>query len=82
MRIWFLLHSDEAHNDGDGIDFGCGELEGLVVFVVGDDEDVRGIVARLDALDERPLLGIEDIGLVPLEEDVFERHLFASHYVA
>ena len=57
------------------------EFKGFVIGVVGNDEDVVLVGSGLDALDERPLVGIEDIDFVPLEEDVFHRNFLASYDV-
>lgn len=38
-RVW-LLQADDSYHQGYGSDFGGGELEGVVVGVVGDDGDV------------------------------------------
>lgn len=40
-RVW-LLQADDSYHQGYGSDFGGGELEGVVVGVVGDDGDVVG----------------------------------------
>lgn len=40
------------------------------------------ILARQYSLDDGSLIGVEDVGLVPLEEDVVHRYLLASHEVA
>lgn len=39
------------------------------------------ILARQYSLDDGALVGIEDVGLVPLEEDVVQWYLLASHEV-
>ena len=40
------------------------------------------ILARQYPLDDGSLVGIEDVGLVPLEEDVIQWNLLTSHEVA
>lgn len=41
-----------------------------------------GVGSLAHSLDEGTLVGVEHIGLVPLEENVGERDLLASHEVA
>ena len=50
--------------------------------VVGDDEDVVWGAAGLDALDERSLVGVDDIDLVPLEEEAGHGYSLAGHDVS
>ena len=64
-----LLEADHPDDEGYGIDGGYGQLEGVVLPVVGDDEDVVAVASGFDALDECPLVGVDDIHLVPLEEE-------------
>ena len=40
------------------------------------------ILARQYSLDDGSLIGVEDVGLVPLEEDVVHWYLLTSHEVA
>lgn len=63
-----LLQADHADDQGDAAYLVAAQLEGLVGGVVGNDEDgiVRGAAA--DALDERALVGVDNIDLVPLEK--------------
>lgn len=77
-----LLQADHADDQGDAAYLVAAKLEGLVGGVVGNDEDgiVRGAAA--DALDERALVGVEDIDLVPLEKKVGGWHSLAGYDVA
>ena len=87
-KVWFrspalwLLQPDHTDDDGDVVDAADGQLEGFVVFVVGDDEDVVSIASFLDALDEGTLVGIEHIYFVPLEEEVCHGYMLAGHYIS
>lgn len=54
------------------------ERERRIVFVVGNAGDVVVIVCRLHSFDECALVGIKDINMVPLEEDVVHGKYFAS----
>lgn len=78
----WLLQADHADDQGNTAYLVAAKLEGLVGGVVGDDEDgiVRGTTA--DALDERALVGVEDIDLVPLEKKVGGWHSLAGYDVA
>ena len=76
-----LLQTDHTHHERDVVDLGAWELEGLVIGVVAEDGERFVGGALLHALDERPLLGVEHIDLVPLEEGV-QRHTLAGHDVA
>ena len=40
------------------------------------------ILARQYSLDDGSLIGVEDVGLVPLEEDVVHWYFLTSHEVA
>ena len=77
-----LFDADEATDERDTVELLPGELVGLVVGIVGDDEDVVGIAARLDAFDDGALDGVEDVGFAPLEEDVGERDPLAGDEIA
>ena len=59
-----------------------GELERLVIWVVGDDEDVVVIGATPDALDKRPLDGVEDVCFVPLEKQTVKGYTLTGDEVA
>ena len=76
-----LLQSDNANDEGDGIDFGVCEFEWVVLWVVRNDEDVLLVRSRLYALDNGPLLGVEDVWFVPLEEEVAHGYSLACHDV-
>lgn len=77
-----LFEADDATHQGYGMEVGQRKFEGWVALVVGHEEDVVGVGSLAHSLDEGSLVGVEHIGLVPLEEDVGERDLLASHEVA
>lgn len=77
-----LFEADDATHQGYGMEVGQRKFEGWITFVVGYEEDVVGVGSLAHSLDESTLVGVEHIGLVPLEEDVGERDLLASHEVA
>lgn len=54
------------------------ECERGIVFVVGNAGDIVVIVCRLHSFDECALVGIKDIDMVPLEEDVVHGKYLAS----
>lgn len=76
-----LLQPDHADHQRDVVDLGAWQLEGLIVGIVAEDGERFIGGALLHALDERPLLGVEHIYFVPLEEGV-QRHTLAGHDVA
>ena len=63
-----LLEANKADDESYGMDFGVGEFEGIVLRVIGNDEDVFLVRSGLDALDNCPLRRVEDVGFIPLEE--------------
>lgn len=67
-----LFETDDATHQCYGMEVGQGKLEGWIVVVVGHEEDVVVVGSVAHSLDERSLVGVEHIGLVPLEEDVGE----------
>ena len=77
-----LLQADNTDDDSDGVESGVWEFERFVFLIVGDDEDVILVAARFDALDERALFGVEDVDLVPLEEEVGHGYALAGNDVA
>ena len=69
LGIWgVLLQSDNANNEGYGIDVLVWKFKGVILFVVGNDEDVLLVRSGLYALDNCTLCRVEDVGFVPLEE--------------
>lgn len=66
--MMLLLEADDADNQGYGIDVLVWEFEGVVLWVVGNDEDVLLVRSWLYALDDCALYRIEDVGFVPLKE--------------
>lgn len=79
----FVLHdADEAADEGDTVELGTRKLERGIGRVVGDDEYVVVVGALAYALDERALSRVEDVGFVPLEENVAEGDALAGHEVA
>lgn len=77
-----LFEADDATHQGYGMEVGQRKLEGWITLIVGYEEDVVSVRSLAHSLDEGTLVGVEHIGLVPLEEDVGERDLLASHEVA
>lgn len=77
-----LFEADDATHQGYGMEVGQRKLEGWIALIVGYEEDVVGVGSLAHSLDECSLVGVEHVGLVPLEEDVGERDLLASHEVA
>ena len=77
-----LFQADEADDEGHGVDFGEGEFKRIIFWVVGNEGDVLLVGSGFDALDERPLRCVEDIGFVPLEEDRGHGDALAGHDVA
>ena len=77
-----LFEADDATHQGYGMEVGQRKLERWIALIVGYEEDVVGVGSLAHTLDEGTLVGVEHIGLVPLEEDVGERDLLASHEVA
>lgn len=77
-----LFEADDATHQGYGMEVGQRKLEGWVALIVGYEEDVVGVGSLAHSLDECSLVGVEHVGLVPLEEDVGEGHLLARHEVA
>ena len=77
-----LFDTDDAPDEGYGVEVGAVQLEGGVTVVVGDDEYVVGIGSGLQSLDERSLVGFEHIHLAPLEEKVAGGYALACHEVA
>lgn len=77
-----LFEADDATHQGYGMEVGQRKLERWIALIVGYEEDVDGVGSLAHSLDEGTLVGVEHIGLVPLEEDVGERDLLASHEVA
>lgn len=63
-----LFDTDDAPDEGYGMEVRAVKLEGGITVVVGDDEYVVGIGSGLQSLDERSLVGFEHIYLAPLEE--------------
>lgn len=76
-----LFEADEAAHESHAIELALGKLERLVVGVVGNDKDVLIVGTAPDALDERSLLRVEHVGLIPLKEQIIERNTLASHEV-
>lgn len=70
LHIRVLFQTDHADDEGDMVYLGAWQLEGLIVGVVAEDGERVFGGALLHALDERTLLGVEYIYLVPLEEGV------------
>ena len=77
-----LFEADDATHQGYGMEVGQRKLEGWVALIVGHKEDVVGVGSLAHSLDECSLVGVEHIGLVPLEENVGEGHFLARHEVA
>ena len=77
-----LFEADDATHQGYGMEVGQRKLEGWITLIVGYEEDVVSVRSLAHSLDEGTLVGVEHIGLVPLEEDVGERDLLARHEVA
>ncbi len=77
-----LLQADHADDQGDAAYLVAAKLEGLIGGVVGNDEDVIVRGAAADALDERALVGVDNIDLVPLEKKVGGWHSLAGYDVA
>ena len=69
MPVCGLFESYYADNECNRVDGRYGQFEWIVFLVVGYDEDVVLVMARLYALDEGALVGVDDIYLVPLEEE-------------
>lgn len=63
-----LLEANKADDESYGMDFGVCEFEGVVLWVIGNDEDMLLVRSGLYALDNRTLCRVEDIGFIPLEE--------------
>ena len=63
-----LFEAYDADDECDGIDFGVCEFEGVVFWVIGHDEYVLFVGSWFDALDNRTLGRVKDVGFVPLEE--------------
>lgn len=63
-----LFEADDADDECYGIDFRVCEFEGIVLRVIGNDENVFLVRSGLDALDNCPLRRVEDVGFIPLEE--------------
>lgn len=75
------LEADDTDNQGYCI-YGCaGEFKGIVFLIIGYDEYMILVVSGLDAFDEWPLIRVDDIYFVPLEEEVAHRHALASDNV-
>ena len=81
-RTAALFETDETDDEGNGIDIFIRELEWIVLLIIRDDEDMILVAAWLYALDDSTLCGVEDIGLVPLEEDIGHRNTLASDDIA
>lgn len=64
----FLFETYNADDECDGIDVLVREFKRIVIFVVGNDEDVLVVRSRLYALDNCTLRRVKDVGFVPLEE--------------
>ncbi len=83
--VWLwcgLFEANESDDECDGVDGGAREFERVILGVVGDDEDVVVVLSWFDTLDECALRGVEDVCLVPLEEDVGERYTLTGYDVA
>lgn len=63
-----LFEADDANDEGYGIDVLVWKFKGVIIFVVGNDEDVLLVRSRLYALDNCTLRRIKNVGFVPLEE--------------
>lgn len=81
-RTAALFETDETDDEGNGVDIFIRELEWIVLLIIRDDEDMILVAAWLYALDDCALCGVEDIGLVPLEEEVGHWNTLASDDIA
>lgn len=77
-----LLQSDDTDDQRHGMDGSVRQFKGVVLLVVRHDEYMAFVASRLYALDERPLVGVYHVDLVPLEEEVGHGHTLARHYIA
>ena len=50
------------------IDGGNGNVEGLVIGIIGDAQDVVGTFGAADAFEDYALVGVEYVGFAPLEK--------------
>lgn len=77
-----LFETDDTDDNGDGMYLVTAQGKWRIVGVVGNTRDAIFVLGGLDALDECPLVGIEDIDVVPLEEYIVQRKKFARYEVA
>jgi len=63
-----LFFADEAAYYCEVIDGGDGNVEGLVIGIVGDAQDMVGTFGTAYAFEDYALVGVEHVGFAPLEE--------------
>ena len=63
-----LFQAYDAYDHSNGMDLRIRQFKRVILFVVGDDENVLLVGSWFYALDECSLCGVEHIGFVPLEE--------------
>jgi hypothetical protein len=63
-----LFFADEASHDGEMVDRGDGNVEGLVIGIVGDAQDMVGTFGTAYAFENYALVGVEHVGFAPLEK--------------
>ena len=64
MRL--LFHTDNANDERKGADFGFGEIEWWIGFVVGMTRDGLMVVAWMNAFDHWSLFGVDEMDFSPL----------------
>ena len=64
------------------IDAGNGDVKGVVFGVIGDAQDVVGALGTAYAFEDNALVGVEHVGLSPLEEGGRVVHFAAGYDIA
>lgn len=81
LSIYGSLKTDDTDDQGYGVNLRHRKLEGIVFLVVGNDEHRVVVGSWLDAFDKWALGGIDDIDLVPLEEEARHGYALAGYNV-
>ena len=80
--MFLLFFADEAAYYCEMIDGGDGNVEGLVIGIVGDAQNVVGTFGTAYAFEDYTLVGVEHIGFAPLKERAGVVHLSAGDDVS
>lgn len=76
------LKANKATHEGNTMELVLGKFERLVFGVIGNDKDMVVVRSSPDPLDERSLHSVEDVGFVPLKENIAERYPLTGHEIA